>query len=348
MKLGLALSGGGYRGAAFHLGVLDELAARGLLDRLALLATVSSGSILGAAYALETGPRGRSYAQFRAAIADLLAQRTLTYGAVLKGLVDPFKTDLDYLAAAFDDQLFHGARLRDLPERPRLVLSATNLHNGNDWKFRRDGMGDRDFGFFNGERHRDFPVARAVAASAAFPPIFTPLTLARRDWFAHPEEQVPPARPVTADYVSLTDGGVYDNQAISELLADPSLTHAIASDGGAPFWDDPSPAVEAPNVALRIIEVMGERIRGLEFSVLKHEWARRGRGSGARSNLAFFSIDADAERLAPAERELCRVATNFSALGRDLVARLAARGRQLAAARIGKYLDVKAAAGPSA
>jgi hypothetical protein len=50
-KIGLALSGGGFRAAAFHLGVLKRLRELGLLDRVAVLSTVSGGSIVGAFWA---------------------------------------------------------------------------------------------------------------------------------------------------------------------------------------------------------------------------------------------------------------------------------------------------------
>ena len=51
-KVGLALSGGGFRAAFFHLGVLAQLARRGLLREVEVLSTVSGGSIIGAYYNL--------------------------------------------------------------------------------------------------------------------------------------------------------------------------------------------------------------------------------------------------------------------------------------------------------
>jgi predicted acylesterase/phospholipase RssA len=51
-KFGLALSGGGFRAAFFHLGVLARLAERGRLRRLHVISTVSGGSIVGALYYL--------------------------------------------------------------------------------------------------------------------------------------------------------------------------------------------------------------------------------------------------------------------------------------------------------
>lgn len=57
-KLGLALSGGGFRATAFHLGVLKRLRELGVLGQVRVVSTVSGGSIVGAfwAYWLATNP----------------------------------------------------------------------------------------------------------------------------------------------------------------------------------------------------------------------------------------------------------------------------------------------------
>lgn len=51
-KVGLALSGGGFRAAFYHVGVLAYLADTGLLRRVEVISTVSGGSIVGALYYL--------------------------------------------------------------------------------------------------------------------------------------------------------------------------------------------------------------------------------------------------------------------------------------------------------
>lgn len=52
-KVGLALSGGGFRASLFHLGVLARLADMDVLRSVEVLSTVSGGSIVGAHYYLE-------------------------------------------------------------------------------------------------------------------------------------------------------------------------------------------------------------------------------------------------------------------------------------------------------
>jgi predicted acylesterase/phospholipase RssA len=65
-------------------------------------------------------------------------------------------------------------------------------------------------------------VGTAVAASADFPPVFTPLVLLGIYDDLH------------VSRLGLTDGGVYDNMGIGTLLEE-GCTHIIASDTGAPF-----------------------------------------------------------------------------------------------------------------
>lgn len=52
LKLGLALSGGGFRASFFHIGVLARMAELGLLRNVEVLSAVSGGSIIGAMYYL--------------------------------------------------------------------------------------------------------------------------------------------------------------------------------------------------------------------------------------------------------------------------------------------------------
>ena len=51
-KIGLALSGGGFRAAAFHLGTLKKLHQLNVLDKVDVISTISGGAIIGAAYCL--------------------------------------------------------------------------------------------------------------------------------------------------------------------------------------------------------------------------------------------------------------------------------------------------------
>ena len=66
-KIGLALSGGGSRAIAFHLGCLRALNRLGLLDRVVVLSTVSGGSVIGAYFHAHRGDFASFEAKIRAA-----------------------------------------------------------------------------------------------------------------------------------------------------------------------------------------------------------------------------------------------------------------------------------------
>ena len=68
-KIGLALSGGGSRAIAFHLGCLRALRRLGLLDQVVVLSTVSGGSVIGACFHAYHG----EFTSFEAKIRDLLS-----------------------------------------------------------------------------------------------------------------------------------------------------------------------------------------------------------------------------------------------------------------------------------
>jgi len=69
-KIGLALSGGGTRAMAFHLGCLRALDRLGLLYRIDVLSTVSGGSVIGAYFHAHDG----DFASFEAKIREILSR----------------------------------------------------------------------------------------------------------------------------------------------------------------------------------------------------------------------------------------------------------------------------------
>ncbi|KRR29108.1 patatin-like phospholipase family protein [Bradyrhizobium retamae] len=69
-KIGLALSGGGARAMAFHLGCLRALDRLGLLHRIDVLSTVSGGSVIGVFFHAHEG----DFASFEAKMREVLSQ----------------------------------------------------------------------------------------------------------------------------------------------------------------------------------------------------------------------------------------------------------------------------------
>ena len=237
--LGLALSGGGCRAAAFHCGTLAALSQLGLEEKVDVVSAVSGGSLFGAAW-MASKVKGWSLDNFISAM-----QEELSRGFILRSFRSSLLRALtpcvpysraDVLADTFDRVLFKGITLGDLPERPALCLNATILNNGQVAKFGRDGFSAWGMSVPGATPSHvvpltGFPVARAVVASAAFPIGLPPLVLRKKD-LPHGTRFNSLLSGATKIY--LTDGGVLENLGVQTLLK--SRRHAawnlIVSDAG--------------------------------------------------------------------------------------------------------------------
>src|ERR1044072_9623130 len=106
-EIALALSGGGYRAAAFHLGTLDMLHRLDLLKTVHVLSTVSGGTLTGLKYALSS-TEGTPFEQFYDSFYSFLGD-TNVIGQGLAGLQPP------------DDSPFSG-------QMPSLIRSAAEVY----------------------------------------------------------------------------------------------------------------------------------------------------------------------------------------------------------------------------
>jgi predicted acylesterase/phospholipase RssA len=95
-KVGLALSGGGFRASFYHLGVLARLAELDVLRHLDVLSCVSGGSIIGACYwlalrrrMLDSRPLERS--DYVKLVSDLIIQFESVVATDVRGQVQPSK-----------------------------------------------------------------------------------------------------------------------------------------------------------------------------------------------------------------------------------------------------------------
>jgi NTE family protein len=325
-RIGLALSGGGFRAAAFHLGVFRKLEAMGLLERVDLISCVSGGSIAGAV--LAAGWDDRTAALDR--LDRYLRTRSIAVASVIAGVLDPFESRTDKLAESYDRDLFDGKTLHDLRGGPRLYLNATSMATGNLFFFVAGENGAAEMGDHELGDARDasrFSVARAVAASTSFPPVFPPLRLTRSEF---------PATDLV-EYVTLTDGGVYDNLGINPLLRVERncIDYAIISDAGSPFELDSTPTEGSVGVLFSIIQIMMEQIRGLQFDRLQHRYAAR---TGPRP--LWFSVDSKEGEKEPDDAERAAgVGVNLKRLSGAEMTTLLRHGGALVEARIRRYAE---------
>lgn len=320
-RIGLAMSGGGFRAAAFHLGVMRELDSHGLLDKLDLLSCVSGGSIAGATVALNW-----SAANKLDVLDTYLRTRSIAVSSFIAGSLDPFESRLDKLAGAYDKDLFLKKKLVALSNGPRIYLNATNLSTGNMFFFVAGGgkdceMGEHELGVIPA---LDFPICQAVAASSAFPPVFPPLRLDSSTYG--------PAANV--EYVTLTDGGVYDNMAVNPLIRDRNaLDYLIVSDGGKPFANNSRPTESGAIVLKAGLDIMMEQIRGLEFDRLQFRFLA---GKGPKP--MWFSIDSRTGEAQKGDAAFASsIDTNLSRLSSEEMEVLTRHGASLVKARLKAY-----------
>ncbi len=169
------------------------------------------------------------------------------------------RSTTDSLARSYDKYLFHGARLRDLDPAnnvPSLSLLAVNLGSdgNNSVAFTYEGLVSYSSSLGSNIAqtiHADDTelVGRAVAASSAFPGLFTPL-------FYNPSG--------SEDILRLSDGGVYDNLGVRKFLNDiaihkPQFEQIIVSDAssasgskfGLEFFEPITVPIKAADILFR-------------------------------------------------------------------------------------------------
>lgn len=282
-RIGLALSGGGFRASAFHLGVFRKLRELGLLWKLDLITCVSGGSIAGAFLASHWGED-----DVLDKFDHYLRTTSIAVSSVIGGVLDPFSSRLDKLAATYERDLVGKRTLGALSGGPRLYLNATNLATGNLFFFVTGGggaaeMGEWELGVVPAH---GFRLSRAVAASSAFPPVFPPLKVEHEDY---------PAAGV--EYVCLTDGGVYDNLGVNPLLRKRNaLDYVLVSDAGKPFEVEERPTESGAAVLTESIGILMEQVRGLQFKRLE-----LGAHAEGGPKPVWFSIDSEIGQAQPGD-----------------------------------------------
>ncbi|HEU4365578.1 MAG TPA: patatin-like phospholipase family protein [Candidatus Krumholzibacteria bacterium] len=187
----------------------------------------------------------------------------------------------------------------------------------------------------------------AAAASANFPPVFTPYHL--HDLYDANLVKV----------LSLTDGGVHDNLGV-ETLIDEECTHIIASDASGLFRQEEEPAGQRFGMMSRIGSLLTAKLRGEQLDALHmrvdasclarhapHPWGPEMSAKFKLASTAYFHLmsnpsDApldDALPPHPFATLIARLRTDLDAFGSIEIDGLVYQGYQLADRFVRKYLD---------
>lgn len=379
-SIGLALSGGGSRAIAFHLGCLRALNDRGILPRIRVISSVSGGSVIAAMYAYNDD----SFDQFDARVTALLrsglywsitrqallsatlpkslltlatagvAALACDLGRSLIGLVNVtglgLRADKEWLHApirryasrtvaferALQKNLFAAATMSQVA-RPGLdiVINATELRTQTAFRFGSQSTGAWRFGRIP---DNDITVAKAVAASAAYPVLLPAL-----DESLTFEKQ----GNMRTVRVILTDGGVYDNLGVTCLepgrSADIStnvfhVDYIICCDAGRgqpaginrPYW--------WRTRMQESFETTHRRVQTTAYARL-HSYVENGQLAGFVMPYLGQQDDRLPFRLPDlvSRERVITYPTNFSAMSAETVNMLSLRGEQLTRLLVSRY-----------
>lgn len=206
-RIGLCLSGGGFRASFYALGALRYLAEGGHLRRVDVISAVSGGSIAAASVA-------DGWKRFEVGGGDL--------DAFLREIDAPFRTPVTTknlrdrwigaslvprrggrgaaLGRTLEKHLYRARRVSELPSRPQVIFTSTDLGVGRAFRIAHDFVGSYDCGYVE-PAPDSLPLGISVVSSAAFPASLTVVTLRNADL----------KLPKAPDKLRLHDGGVYDN-----------------------------------------------------------------------------------------------------------------------------------------
>jgi NTE family protein len=285
---GLALSGGGYRAMLYHVGALRRLHEVGALRSIQRISSVSGGSIAAAVLAQAWNKlEGATVDVFESEVQDKLlsiSEKRIDVRAGLTGLIRPGQSIAHTVAKRYET-FFPAYSLADLPDAPRFVFCATNLGTGALVRFAKPYTVDQKVGVRFG---LDLPISDVLAASAAFPPVLSPMRINLSAEQALTEKfdgDTPELYGKSfAQKLELSDGGVYDNLGIQPLRQYQTI---LVSDGGGPFKPEDDVKRNWVEHMLRNWLVTDNQVRSLRRSDLIAAF------KAERRNGAFWGVSTD-------------------------------------------------------
>lgn len=374
LSIGLALSGGGSRAIAFHLGCMRALHDRDLLKKIRVLSTTSGGSVVGALYAYSNC----SFEEFEDRIENLLsnglspgivrftlfsletpkiAASLVTSGVLaffgrvvgfivtvlgflgikwwwlkkisksIQAPVPRFASRTTAFIRLLDTRYFHGCLVSEVARNGlNVVINATELKTETAFRYGSVEAGSWRFG----KLVSPTPVAKAVAASAAFPGLLPAID---------EKQKFSKAGKTTSHRIMVTDGGVYDNLGTSCLIPNPNpnfsinvndVDFIIACVAGQGLPDASSLPYFWPSRMLATVNTIHRRTHSMTFNLL-HRLTEKGDIKGF---LLPYLGQQDEKLPSPppdlvSRNETYYYPTDFSPMLKEDIRKLSTRGEQL-------------------
>lgn len=268
-KIGLALSGGGYRAAAYHLGTLKKLNELGILKNVDVISAVSGGSIIAASYGLHKGDFKSFEEKMKKVLKTSIIRGIITSKRFLIFFVSSLLfffffvyllfTKMAWISSAllllmlyivvkyqfkilpisdinenlYNKLFYKGASLKDLSLHPIIAINTTNLATGRPFTFSYCKMSDSTYEYPSGNQPKiEFIPGNFPVARAVAASTCVPFAFTP----VSIEKQYFKNPSYFEDYKPLlVDGGVYDNQGLHKLTEDKSSYGCdiiIVSDAG--------------------------------------------------------------------------------------------------------------------
>ena len=346
--IALCLSGGGYRAMLFHTGVLWRLNQIGLLPKLNRISSVSGGSITAGVLAL----KWRNALRFENGVASnfteevvnpimRLADKTIDVPSVLGGSLW-FGTIGDKIIKSYRKHLFGDATLQDIVDEtpgvsPRFVFNATNVQSGVLWRFMKPYMRDYRVGEVKNPRVK---LAEVVAASAAFPPVLSPVELKLSPKDFTPNSGTDLQSDEFRSRGVLTDGGVYDNLGLETAWK--RYKTILVSDAGGGFAAEANPSRDWVRHAVRVLFTIDNQVRSLRKRQIVTAYLDKIR-SGAywsiSENLDAFASHNPLQCPFDSTCKLAQIGTRLKKIDRTTQQKLINWGYAASAWRYGQYYD---------
>jgi len=250
-KIGLSLSGGGFRATAYHLGTLKKLNEMGILKDVDVISSISGGSITNAIYGLY----GSDFKDFENRLLKgvrsnvvkgilsstrflLIAFAVLILLVAIIGLLFTIYAWVSFLILIFvliifykfqfallpiskiieslyNRFFFHKKVLGDLSKKPTFAINSTNLETGRQFTFSQNYMGDSTYVYReDGKGHIKFKSEAFPIARAVAASTCVPFAftpISISKLFFKDINDFKKVQP------KLVDGGIYDNQGIHKL-----------------------------------------------------------------------------------------------------------------------------------
>ena len=303
----------------FHLGVLKHLAEGGELERVERVSTVSGGSLLIGLVFQECGLQWPTSKMFLEQVYPSLRQkfcsRSLAWGAA-RELLRPLNWQFvlsraNALASALRREWNVTARMADLPAFPEWSINGTTAENGKRFRFKHDSLGDYSLGYAN---PGNFPLASAMAVSAAYPGAIGPLVVdaTRFVWKKRPSWDAPESSAVVVPpefrRLHLYDGGIYDNLGLEPYfdagkgVPKQKDCFILVSDAGAPLTMGFGSSPINPFRLKRVVEIFSEQARALRVRTFMGYLAQGEKLGERRGAYMYIGMPAGPKQLVNGEQ----------------------------------------------